>query len=134
MIRIRGPTDVSTINDPDLRSLVELRLSQLSDGESYDPDRHGELFVVEPHEGVDAIESAIGFPVLSNPIDGTRYGDVDFTPASEVIESHATAFEVVFATHDDFGFAVFVPKHPSIDVELMRFCVTYAVPAVVPPR
>ena len=130
MIHIRGPTDVSNINDPDLRSLVELRLSQLSDGESYDPNRHGELFVVEPHEGVDAIESAIGFPVLTNPIDGTRYGDVDFTPASEVIESHATAFEVVFATHDDFGFAVFVPKHPAVDSALLSMCTAFAVPAV----
>jgi len=129
MIRIRGPTDVSTISDPDLRSLVELRLSQLSDGESYDPDRHGELFVVEPHEGADAIESAIGFPVLTNPIDGTRYGDVDFTPASEVIESHATAFEVVFAT-DDFGFAVFVPKHPAVDSALLSMCAAFATPSV----
>ncbi len=134
MLFIRGPTDLTSVDDPLLRDLVSLRLSQLSNGEPYRPEIHGELLVVQPGDRVDGIERAVGFPILTNVIDGTRYGEADFTPASEVIEAHATAFEIVFATHDDFGFAVFVPKHPSIDVELMRFCVTHAVPAAVPPR
>jgi hypothetical protein len=129
MIRIRGPTDALAITDHDLRNLIELRLSQLSDGETYDPDRHGELFVVEQHDRSDDIESAVGFPVLANPIDGTRYGDDDFTPASEVIESHPTSFEIVFAVHDDFGFAVFVPKHPAVDPLLLSMCTEFSVPA-----
>lgn len=134
MLFIRCPTDLTFVDDSLLRDLVSLRLSQLSNGEPYTPEIHGELLVVQPGDRVNEIERAVGFPILTNVIDGTRYGEADFTPASEVIEAHATAFEIVFATHDDFGFAVFVPKHPSIDVELMRFCVTYAVPAAVPPR
>jgi len=129
MIRIRGPTDIVSITDPDLRDLVELRLSQLSDGEQYQPETHGELFVVEPGDQVDGIERAIGFPILTNPTDGACYGDPDFVPASEVIEAHATAFEIVFATDDDFGFAVFVPKHPAVDSTLLALCTAFAVPA-----
>ncbi len=128
MIRIKEPTDVSSITDPDLRNLIELRLSQLSDGGTYDPDRDGELFVVEPNESIDAIETEVGFPVLTNPVDGTRYGEADFTPASECIESHETAFEIVFATND-FGFAVFVPKHPAVDSTLLSMCAAFATPS-----
>ena len=130
MIRIKEPTDVSSVTDPDLRNLIELRLSQLSDGGTYDPDRDGELFVVEPNESIDEIETEVGFPVLTNPVDGTRYGEADFTPASEWIEAHETAFEIVFAVHDDFGFAVFVPKHPAVDQSLLSMCAAFALPGV----
>ena len=106
MLFIRGPTDRTFVDDPLLRDLVSLRLSQLSNGEPYTPENHGELLVVQPGDRVNEIERAVGFPILTNVIDGTRYGEADFTPASEVIEAHATAFDIVFATHDDFDLVV----------------------------
>jgi hypothetical protein len=126
MIRIRGPTDLPCIDDPDLRSLVELRLSQLQSDEHHDPDF--EIFVVEPGENIDRIERAVEFPILTNPIDGTHYGQDDFTPVSDLIESHPTSYELVFNTSDAFGLAVFVPKHPAVDSTLLSMCAAFAVP------
>ena len=134
MIFIRGPDQASRIEDPDIRRLVSLRMSQLGNGEPYNPQAHGEMYVTENGDTVEALEEATGVPIVTNPFDGLRYGHPDFTPVAEFIESHSTCYELAFQLSDESAVAIFIPKHPSIDPELTAFCATFAVPAAFPPR
>lgn len=133
MIRIRGPTDLSYITDPPLHRLILFRMAQLADEDVYDPERHGELFVVEPGDGADDIEVACGFLILSNLIDGARYADPDYIPSADLIEDHGFCYEAVFALND-IGTALFVPRQPGVDPELLSMCADFSVPAAIPPR
>ena len=64
MIRIRGPDQVRRIDDPDIRALVEERLSQLCDG---DPDE-AVLVLVEQADTLDALEEETGLAIASSPL------------------------------------------------------------------
>jgi hypothetical protein len=129
MISIRGPTDLSRIADRDLRSLISLRMSQLGGGEPYNPQAHGELYVVEEGDTAEALETATGVFITTNPFDGLRFGDADFCPAWEFVEEHATCFEMAFQLSDESAVAILVPKHPGIDAVLLALCAGFAVPA-----
>ena len=130
MLFIRGPTDLSLIADRELCSLISLRMSQLGDGEPYNPQAHGELYVVETGDTAEALEAATGVSIFTNPFDGLRYGHPDFVPVTEFIESHPACFEMAFQLSDESAVAIFVPKHPSIDPELTAFCTAFAVPSI----
>jgi hypothetical protein len=131
MIRIRGPTDIPSDTHPQLRDLIRLRIAQLSDGELYDPDRHGELYFADGTDTAESLEEATGVFIVTNPFDGLRFGHPDFAPTFEFAEEHGTCFEVAFQMSDESAVAIFVPKRPSIDAELTAFCAAFAVPAVV---
>ena len=134
MIRIRGPTDLPSINDPDLRRLIQLRLMQLSDGEPYDPTCHGELYVAEPTDTVGSLQDATGALIATNPFDGLRFGHPAFAPSHEFVEEHETSYEICFVLGDEGAVAIFVPKYRSIDPQLTSYCQIYAVPAAIQPR
>jgi len=126
---LRSPDDASRIADPEIRNLVKLRFAQVCSGETYDPDRHGYMLVVEPGDTVEAIERESGCPMLRNTFDDARFGDPEFTPAAEVIEEHSNCYELVFIFSDDGGVEIFVPKVDGIDPELLAMCRQFAVPA-----
>jgi len=44
---LRSPDEAARIADPEIRNLVKLRFAQICAGETYDPDRHGYMLVVE---------------------------------------------------------------------------------------
>lgn len=128
MVRIRGPDRAHRIDDPDIRRLVERRFVEVCNGEPYDPEIHGEMIVVEPGDTPASLEGQSGCSIAGNPFDETRFPGPAFVPACEVIEEHATCYEMVFILNDDgFGVLIFVPKHPGIDRELLSLCRTYAV-------
>ena len=124
MIRVRSPADLALVDDTPLRRLLLLRMSQLGDGDVYDPERHGELLVVEAGDGADDVEVAADFPIVTNVVDGARFGEAGFVPACEFIERHSTCFEMVFAVGDT-GFAVFVPDSIDIDPLLRSLCAAF---------
>ena len=129
MIRIRGPDQARRVDDPAVRRLVEQRFAEICDGEAYDRDEHGEMFVVEPGDTVAALEEGSGCSILSNPFDEARFGDSDFVPVCEVLEEHAGCYEMVFILSDDgFGISFFIPKSPGIDAELLAMCAQFAGP------
>jgi hypothetical protein len=130
MIPIRGPTDLSSIANRELRNLIQLRLTQLRDGKPYDPDIHGEMILAEPGDTLQSLEEQSGCPIASNPFDDFRFPDPDFVPVCEFIDEHLTYFEMAFAMSDEGAVAIFVPKHPSIDPELTAFCAAFAVPSI----
>lgn len=127
---VRDPASINGIPDPGIRALVSQRFSQILSGEPYDYDQHGYMIVVEPGDSVDILEEEISFPILRNPFDGSRYGEADFTPCFEALEEHSNCFEMLFILSDSgFGIALFIPKHPGIDADLLAMCAEYAVPA-----
>lgn len=128
MLVLRDPISVQSVQEPYMRRLLALRFEQLAQGEPYEADVHGFFVVVEPGDTVAAIEAACEWPILRSIFDDSRYGAPDFAPAFEVLEEHATCFEVVFVLNDGgYGFVLWVPKLPEVSEELLAFCHEYAV-------
>ena len=128
MIRIRGPDQARRIDDPDIRALVEERLSQLCDG---DPDE-AVLVLVEQADTLDALEEETGLAIASSPFDDCRFPDEDFRPIWEWAEEHKSCWECAFVTSDSGSTTLFVPKQPTIDAQLRELCQRYAEPAFEP--
>lgn len=129
MIILRNPTAVTCIADPDIRSIVEQRLSEICAGETYDYDLHGYMVVVEPGDSVAALEKETSCPILHNYFDDVCFGDPDFSPSFEALEEHASCYEMVFILNDDgFGISIFIPKTEGIDSDLIVMCAQYATP------
>ena len=130
MLVLRDPSEAVTINDPDLRTLIEQRFEDVCDGEDFDPDLHGLFIVVEPGDSVEALEKESGCPILSAYTGNARYGDPGFKPVFECLEEHDTCYEMVFVPGGgDFGVVIFIPKQDGIDTDLLAMCAEYAEPA-----
>ena len=130
MLVLRSPDEATRIADLEIRNLVKLRFAQVCSGETYDPERHGYMLVVEPGDTVQTIERQSGIPVLTDLFGEARFGDPEFTPAAEVIEDRGTVYELVFIfTDDGYGIEIFVPKVDGVDPELLAMCRQFAVPA-----
>ena len=129
MLVLRSPDEATRIADLKIRNLVQLRFAQICSGETYDPDRHGYMLVLEPGDTVRTIERESGIAVLTDLFGEARFGDPEFTPAAEVIEDRGTVYELVFIfTDDGYGIAIFVPKVEGVDRELLAMCAQFAVP------
>lgn len=130
MIVINHSSLASSITNPDIRSLIEQRFTEITDGESYDADIHGYFVVAEPGDSVAMLEQEVGCPILHNLFDAIPYGHPDFTPCFEVLEEHPGCYEMVFIMTDgDFGISLFIPKTEGINAGLLAMCTEYAVPA-----
>lgn len=126
MLILNAPALASRILDPAIRGLVNQRFSEICAGEPNDYDRHGYMIVVEPGDSVAALEEEICYPILH--LDG----EPDFTPCFEALEEHARCYEMIFIFNDEgFCIAIFIPKHPGIDAELLAMCAEYAAPAAL---
>ena len=135
MLVLRDPGEGDAIADAAVRMLVRQRFAMLSEDEPYDPDVFGYFIVVEDADGLDLLDGQLGFPILSNRFDDTRFGDAGFTPCFELLEEHPTCFEMVFVLSDDgYGIEVFIPKSIHVDADLLAMCQRYAVPAQEPIR
>ena len=132
MIRIRGPTDVRLIDDPDIHRLVHQRYAEVCNGEPYDCEVHGEMIVVEAGDTLASLEGETGVPIANNPFDGSRFPDPDFVPVCEYLEEHLQCYEMMFLFSDDgAGVNFFIPKQGT-DAEILAYCARYAVPALIP--
>ncbi|OQW74776.1 MAG: hypothetical protein BVN32_12550 [Proteobacteria bacterium ST_bin14] len=112
-------TNPSNLDDPHLRNLLQRRFEQLAeyDGPVSDLAR---FHVVEPGDDVTEI--------MTNLVDGSRYGEPEFEPSWEFVERHSCGFfEAVFIL-DDSGFAhvYFIPDRHGIDSDLLTLCRAYA--------
>ena len=131
MLFIRGPDQANQISDPDLRDLVQLRFLEIVDGDTYNTDIHGEIVVIEPGDDGDSLEKQVGYSVLVNDLDGSRYGDDDFVPLTEWVVEHPSCFELFMLFSDDgAGTNLFIPKSQGINAELLSFCRQFAEPAI----
>lgn len=130
MLIFRDPDEVSTIADQSIRELVSQRFLDIAADDEYDDEIHGYFIVLEAGDSVAALEAESGCPILRNHRGTIRYGEPGYIPCFEMIEEHATCFEMVFVLNDGGnGIVIFIPKDSGIDPELMLLCQTYAVPA-----
>jgi hypothetical protein len=128
MIHMRGPDQAQHIDDPKMRRLIERRFREICNGERYDSQIHGEITLADAGDTLESLEWESGCPIATNPFDETRFPDPKFVPVCEIIDEHATCYEMVFILNDDgFGVLIFVPKHPDIDRDLLSLCRIYAV-------
>ena len=130
MLVLRDPELSSRIEDDDLRLLVEQRFIDMGGDDEYDPDLNGYMIVFEAGDTVPALEAASGCPILRNLGGNGLFGEPGFSPCFEVLEEHASFYEMVFVPGDgDFGICIFIPKVAGIDAELLAMCAMYSVPA-----
>ena len=102
--------------------LLRLRRDQLG-GDITD---QAHFVVVQPTDTPADLERTIGFSVFQNPADGSRAGELDFSPGWEWIEDHGYAYELCFIMDDSgFGHVVIISKEQGIDPELLNFCLPY---------
>lgn len=129
MIRIRGPDQAQQIEDASIRELVQRRFTEICDGEVYDAETHGEMFLVEAGDTLTSLERETGFWIATNPFDEARFPDADFVPVCEYLEEHEQCYELTFLASDDgAGVCLFIPKSRSIDTDVVAFCAAFAVP------
>jgi hypothetical protein len=130
MLILRNSDDVLTIADQEIRELVSQRFLDIAAGDEYDDEIHGYFIVVEAGDSAVALETETGCPILYNHRRTIRYGELGYIPCFEMIEEHATCFEMVFVINDGgYGIVISIPKDPSIDPDLLSLCQAYAVPA-----
>ena len=111
--------------DPRLRRLLRKRRDQL--GRDYPLEELAQFVAIEVGDTPADLERTIGFSIFQNPADGSRHGDLDFTPGTEWIQDHGFAYELCFIMDDSgFGYVVIVPKADGVDPKLLEFCAMYA--------
>jgi len=124
MLVIRDPSSLSHLHDPEVRGLIERRIEEYGDDAGL-----ATFVVVEPGDPLGALDAQLGFPVLSNRLDGARYGDPGFAPSFEVAEDHGGFYEMVFVLADyGDGVLVLVPKQDGVEPRLLQLCAEYAAP------
>ena len=110
--------------DPRLKRLLRNRIQQLN---VEDLSTAARFVIVQPGDTITDLDQALGFSILKNVADGSRFGDPDFTPGWEWIEDHGFCHELVFILTDDgYAHVVFVQRESGINADLLNFCATYA--------
>ena len=113
--------------DPILTNLLRQRRDQLQAHAFGDIGELAHFLIVQAGDDLAAIEREVGLSLLSNPVDGSRYGEPGFEPFWEWIERHGGWFELTFILSDDgFGIVLFVEDHEGAPVDLLHLCRAYA--------
>ncbi len=108
--------------DAPLKRLLTERRDQLGG----DIKNIARFIVVQPGDGLAALETALGFSIRQNQTDGRRFGDPDFTPSWEWLADHGHCFEMVFILTDDgFAHVALIENSPGVDPELLNLCELY---------
>ena len=106
-----------------IKRLLQLRGRQVG-GDIAD---QAHFCIVEPQDTIASLEEDLGFPLLVNPVDGTRPGELGYTPGWEWTEDHGYVWELCFIfTDSGYAHIVVVPKEKAIDPQLRAFCAQYA--------
>ena len=120
MLKIRKPSQLNTIIDPDILKLVTLRLYQL------DTTLTTPMIIMEQGDSLSDIEKELGFPILTNLFDDISYPDPDFIPSCEALEDHGGCYEMLFILGDgEEAIEIFIPK-TGIDPSLLSMCADFS--------
>ena len=114
----------SSSMDKNLVHLLELRYAELVEYGHSDMTSLLNIFVWEEDDTTDALEAALGFPVLRNRWAGVAHDAAGFDPSWDAIEAHADWYELTFVISDDgFGFVVFIPLgiHNALTVLCQKY-------------
>lgn len=90
-------------------------------------DDQARFVVMQPGDSLRALQSALGYSVFENPVDGTRFGETDFSPGFEWLSFDGHLFEMTWIL-DDSGYAhvIIIPDSPMQNRDLRELCLTYA--------
>lgn len=129
MLSVRDEASLSCVLelpiDDRLKRLLKERRTQL--GYDFDLTELAHFLIVEPNDKISTVEQALGFSIFINQVDGSCFGEADFSPSSEWIADHGFCFEAVFIFEDSgFGHVLLVQKLPAVDAKLIAFCSQYA--------
>lgn len=128
MKTIRAPTDVGTITHVGIRTIVERRICELRLIPPETLPDLGVFIVAEVGDTPNQLQQAAGCGLFCD-LDGTPYGDPEFSPAFEWLEHHTDlkCFELLFIMTDDGYFTVlFIPDNPEMPPDLINLCRDYA--------
>ena len=126
MRRLHTPDDLAGIADEALARVIRQRFTELAAYDDYPFDELAEFWLVEPGDTVEVLEATTQLPIAHGWFNDARYPDPDFAPAWEVLEAHASAYEMVFVTNDSgFGTVLWILTTGS-DETLLRMCAEYA--------
>ena len=121
MLILKYPSSFDSITDPDILKLVKLRHFQLGD------EMFGSVIIVEIGDTVEDTKNEIGFFVMTNLFDDSRYPDPDFVTSSESLEDQGGCYEMLFILSDgDEAIVIFIPK-VGVDQLLLAMCSQFAV-------
>lgn len=128
MRRLHTPDDLEGIADEALRRVIRERFTELAAYDDYTFDELAEFWLVESGDTVESLEAATKAPIAQGWFSDARYPDPDFSPAWEVLEAHATAYEMVFVTSDSgYGTVLWIPMLRTAP-SLLAMCAEYAIP------
>lgn len=127
---LRDEAAIAALPDAGLRELIKHRISQINECCPWNADELGPFIVLGAGDTADMLEAEMGFSVLRNLFDDTRFPHPDFAPGHEWAEAHPEGyFELVFVVSDSgYGYDVFVADQPGVDPDLLAFCRAYAMP------
>lgn len=109
--------------DPALRSLLALRMAQLAPPDGVDLGDAAHFLIFESGDRLCQLDAELGFTPLDNIIDGSFYGDPDFTPSWEWIELHKGWVEMAYLFSDDgFAIVIFVERADGVEPDLIALC------------
>ena len=129
MRRLHTPDDLAGITDMALSGVIRQRFVELAAYDDFTFDELAEFWLVEPGDTVEGLEAAAQVPIAHGWCSDARYPGPDFAPAWEVLEAHATGYEMVFVTSDSgYGTVLWIPA-AGTDQTLLAMCAEYATPA-----
>ena len=85
MIVVRNLQSTHQISNPEIRQLVQQRISDLG-GEAFDTTTLGYFLVIEQGDTLDAVNTQLGFSILANRFTGIAYDQPGFSPSFEFVE------------------------------------------------
>jgi hypothetical protein len=84
------------------------------------------LLVVQPGDCEHTIAEEICLSPLTNPIDGERFGSVDFQPWWDWLQQHDGWFEMIITVgNSGFAFILLIQDADGVQPELLSLCRTY---------
>ncbi len=110
---LRDRHSIASVPDPHLRLLIEKCVASLSDFDDCDLAELVTFIVVESGDPLEAIDAALGFPILTRPF--------------ELFADHTDWYELVLVLSDDgYGIEVFISKAEGVDPRLLGMCVAHS--------
>lgn len=127
MITITNGEALPRALNPHLRELIALRVSQLRRNYEGPLQEIVCFYIVEAGDGQEQVAEALGFSPLRNVVDGTTFGEPDFTPSFDWAVCHGRYFELAFFfTDDGYGHIVLVGNDPGTEFDLHMLCLEYS--------
>lgn len=131
MITIRSSAAMARALDSPLnitlKELLTKRRDQLLEYDGFDLGELAHFIVAQAGDQIEAVEAEAGIPIVTNIVDGCRFGDPDYCPSWEWIDDHGAYWEAPYVLSDSgFGIVLFVENSVGTDPILLALCRAYA--------